>query len=159
MILLLHPIKKYKLIKHTLNKALWIKKRELWKKDKILTLCLTYRTTAKIMWEKDKKAKSKWNCLSVPKNKWKLHNINPKGKFILLPQEQSQLTSVSSLIRRTINSNWHTNTITHPITNPGHCWLTWLYLAVDCSSMPITTDTSYKQLNHCPIQLFWINLF
>ena len=44
--------------------------------------------------------------------KWKLHYINPKGKFILSPQEQRQGTSVSSLIQRTISRNWHNNTVT-----------------------------------------------
>ena len=61
----------------------------------------------------------------------------------LIPKGNSNYRRKSSaidLIRRTITRNWHTDTVTHPSTNQGRCWLTRLYQAVDCSSMPITTD-------------------
>ena len=72
--------------------------------------------------------------------KGKLHYINPKGKFILPPQEQRQETLIQSLIGRTNKRNWHIVMVTHPSTNWGRCCLTPLYQAFDCSSMPITTD-------------------
>ena len=43
--------------------------------------------------------------------KLKLLYINPIGKFTVSPQEQCQGTSVLSLIRRTFNRNWQTNSI------------------------------------------------
>ena len=76
----------------------------------------------------------------MKKKKWKFYYINPKGKFILLPQEQCQGTSVYSIIQRTINKNWHTNTVTHPSTSQGQSCLTPMYQAVGCSSMLRTTD-------------------
>ena len=82
-----------------------------------------------------------------------MHNINPKGKFILSPQEQCQGTWILSLIQRTINRNWHTNMVTHPSTNLGRCWLTPLYQAADHSRMPITID---KCLSVCLLIKFHV---
>ena len=47
----------------------------------------------------------KRNQIITVEKKIKIHYFNPKGKFILSPQEQRQGTSVESLIRKTISRN------------------------------------------------------
>ena len=59
-----------------------------------------------------------------------------------------------SLIRRTINRNWHTNTVTHPSTNRSRYCLTQAHQAVGCSSMPRTTDYWNRKKIIPP---FWIS--
>ena len=77
--------------------------------------------------------------LHMDKKKWKLNYNNLKGKYLLSPQEQHLGDFFLKSHPKDYLWNWHTNMVTHPSTNRGHCCLTPVYQAVDRSSMPIAT--------------------
>ena len=63
-----------------------------------------------------------------------------RGNSYCHRKNSTKNSGFKSLIWRTISRNWHTDTVTHSSTNWSCSCLSQQYQAVDCSSMPITTD-------------------
>ena len=120
--------------------------------DRLNLILSPYRIECRVIkdevqWVLITRNESLWHTEDFPLEqktwKWKRMKIalyHSQREIHIAADRAATRTSIWILIRRTITRNWHTNTVTHFSTNRNRRCLTRLYQAVDCNSMPITTD-------------------